>query len=732
MWGIRPAARANRENRMKVTDMAEKKQFEAEEREHLAFVENYIKEKLSETGTDLSSLRDYIYEQRRRTWEDFARASEHPEQNLQELTQMAMTEQRDVGRYERLEKMQETLVRLADNPYFARLDIEEDGDTDRIYVGRRSLIDEESSDILVCDWRSDIASVFYDSGLGKTSYNCPAGRVECNLKLKRQFVIRDGALQYMFDSDIAVEDDVLMHELGKDSDLKMKTVVSTIQCEQNEIIRNTSSDVCLVQGVAGSGKTSIALHRLAYLLYRYRDSLTAGNIIIFSPNRVFDTYIADVLPELGEDRVTQTSFHDLFSPFFEKTSFGDFVSQAEDLFAERISPEEIVAKGGKALTDLLSERTRGLADEQISISDVMFYDEPVCGAEELKKIYFELYAKFAHDVRKEKILAGIGERLDTEFRNRRRSQYAFELTQDGIIDYSDEALEEAMGQRWAEDRQKVLDSVCEMLDVSAEKIYLRCLEDLYPEYAAGVAEGIESGKLKYCDMFACAFVKALLGQIKIDVHIKHAVIDEAQDYPYVLYKTLSVIYPKCRFTVLGDLAQGAVRHYGSIGELSEVFAPRSVCFRELNKSYRSTVEINEFASRFCDNNSDYTFFERHGDPVTEIDRSDIGKILDENEKYRSKAVICRTLAECKSVYDELRAQGRKLTLIGKEDVLYPERTAVVPSYLAKGLEFDLVVIADPLDSWKSDAEKKALFVSASRALHKLYVLRPEKGKKRKK
>lgn len=732
MRGIRPAARANRENRMKVTDMAEKKQFEAEEREHLAFVENYIKEKLSETGTDLSSLRDYIYEQRRRTWEDFARASEHPEQNLQELTQMAMTEQRDVGRYERLEKMQETLVRLADNPYFARLDIEEDGETDRIYVGRRSLIDEESSDILVCDWRSDIASVFYDSGLGKTSYDCPAGRVECNLKLKRQFVIRDGALQYMFDSDIAVEDDVLMHELGKDSDLKMKTVVSTIQCEQNEIIRNTSSDVCLVQGVAGSGKTSIALHRLAYLLYRYRDSLAAGNIIIFSPNRVFDAYIADVLPELGEDRVTQTSFHDLFSPFFEKTSFGDFVSQAEDLFAERISPEEIVAKGGKALTDLLSERTRGLADEQISISDVMFYDEPVCGAEELKKIYFELYAKFSHDVRKEKILAGIGERLDTEFRNRRRSQYAFELTQDGIIDYSDEALEEAMGQRWAEDRQKVLDSVCEMLDVSAEKIYLRCLEDLYPEYAAGVAEGIESGKLKYCDMFACAFVKALLGQIKIDVHIKHAVIDEAQDYPYVLYKTLSVVYPKCRFTVLGDLAQGAVRHYGSIGELSEVFAPRSVCFRELNKSYRSTVEINEFASRFCDNNSDYTFFERHGDPVTEIDRSDIGKTLDENEKYRSKAVICRTLAECRSVYDELCAQGRKLTLIGKEDVLYPERTAVVPSYLAKGLEFDLVIIADPLDSWKSDAEKKALFVSASRALHKLYVLRPEKGKKRKK
>ena len=153
-----------------IGQMSEERIFENEEREHLAFIEKYIKERLSETGTDLSSLRDYIYEQRRRTWEDFARASEHPEQNMQELTQMALTEQRDVGRYERLEKTQGTLVRLADNPYFARLDIEEDGDTDKVYIGRRSLIDEESSDILICDWRSDIASLFYDTGLGKKFY----------------------------------------------------------------------------------------------------------------------------------------------------------------------------------------------------------------------------------------------------------------------------------------------------------------------------------------------------------------------------------------------------------------------------------------------------------------------------------------------------------------------------------------------------------------------------------
>lgn len=712
--------------------MSEERIFENEEREHLAFIEKYIKERLSETGTDLSSLRDYIYEQRRRTWEDFARASEHPEQNMQELTQMALTEQRDVGRYERLEKTQETLVRLADNPYFARLDIEEDGDTDKVYIGRRSLIDEESSDILICDWRSDIASLFYDTGLGKKFYDCPAGRMECDLKLKRQFVIRDGELQYMFDSDMAVEDDVLMHELGKDSNLKMKTVVNTIQREQNEIIRNTTSEVCLVQGVAGSGKTSIALHRLAYLLYKYRDSLAAGNIIIFSPNRVFDAYIADVLPELGEDRVAQTSFHDLFSPYFENITFGDFVSQAEDLFEERITAEEIVAKGGKTLCEKIVANAGKISDEQINISDVMFYDEVVCSETELKKIYFELYGKFAHDVRKEKILTGLGERLDSDFKNTRRSLYAAELTQEGIIDYSDEALEEALEQRWKEDRQKVLDSVAAMLDVRAEKVYLRCLETLYPEYAKDVADGIENGKLKYCDMFACALVKAILGQIRIDVHIKHAVIDEAQDYPYILYKTLNIIYPKCRFTVLGDLSQGAVRHYASIGDLAEIFEGRSVCFRELKKSYRSTVEINEFASRFCDNDSDYSFFERHGDPVEEIDFEDIGKVLDANPQYTSKAVICRTLAECKAVYSELRKQDRKLTLIGKEDVLYPERTAVVPSYLAKGLEFDLVVIADPVESFKSNAEKRALFVSASRALHKLYVCRGRTARKKRK
>lgn len=712
--------------------VTEKKAFENEEKKRLAFIENYIKKRLSETGADLSYLRDYIYEQRRRTWEDFARASERPEQNMQELTQMALTEQRDVGRYERLEKTQEALLRLADNPYFARLDIEEDGETDSVYIGRRSLIDEESSDILICDWRSDIASLFYDAGLGRTSYVCPAGRVECDLKLKRQFVIREGGLQYMFDSDVAVQDNVLMHELGKDGDLKMKAVVGTIQREQNEIIRNTASEICLVQGVAGSGKTSIALHRLAYLLYKYRDSLAAGNIIIFSPNRVFDAYIADVLPDLGEDRVAQTSFHDLFSPYFDKVVFGDFVSQAEELFAEKITPEEITAKGGKALCEIIAAQAEKLADEQIEISDVMFHDEVVCSADELKKIYFELYAAFAHDIRKEKILTGLGERLDSDFKRTRRGQYSRELTQEGFVDYSDEALEEAMGQRWEEDRQKVLDSVSEMLEIRAERVYLRCIEALYPEYAAGVAAGIEKGRLKYCDMFACALIKAFLGQIRIAVHIKHAVIDEAQDYPYILYKTLSVIYPKCRLTVLGDLSQGAVRHFSSIGDLAEIFEGRSVCFRELKKSYRSTVEINEFASRFCDNDSDYSFFERHGDPVEEINREDIGKILDENAKYTSKAVICRTLADCKSVYDELKKQGRKLTLIGREDVLYPERTAVVPSYLAKGLEFDLVVIADPVETFRSEAEKRALFVSASRALHRLYVCRrPEKGKRRK-
>ena len=709
--------------------MNEEKIPEREEKERLAFIEDYIRDRLAETGADLVSLRDYIYEQRHRTWEDFARASEHPEQNMQELTQMALTEQRDVGRYERLEKTQETLLRLADNPYFARLDIEEDGDTEKIYIGRRSLIDEANSDILVCDWRSDIASLFYDTGLGKKFYDCPAGRVECDLKLKRQFVIRDGELRYMFDSDIAVEDDVLLHELGKESNLKMKTVINTIQSEQNEIIRNTTSDVCLVQGVAGSGKTSIALHRLAYLLYKYRDTLAAGNIIIFSPNRVFDSYIADVLPELGEDRVSQMSFHDLFSPYFENVCFGDFVSQAEELFAEKITPDEIVAKGGKALCEEIVANAEKIADSQIEISDVLFDGDVVCSADELRRIYFELYGGFAHDIRKEKILTGLGERLDSDFRNSRRSRYACELTDEGVVDYSEEALEEAVGQRWAEERKKVLDSVSDMLNIRAEKVYLSCVGKLFPQYAEEIAAGIEKGRLKYCDMFACALVKAVLGQIRINVHIKHAVIDEAQDYPYILYKALSVISPKCKFTVLGDLSQGAVRHYDSISDLAEIFEGRTVCFRELKKSYRSTVEINSFASQFCENDSDYSFFERHGDPVGEITRDDIGKVLDENGEYSSKAVICRTLKECKTVYDALKKQGRKLTLIGKEDILYPERTSVVPSYLAKGLEFDLVIIADPVESFRSEAEKRALFVSASRALHKLFVCRKTRGGK---
>lgn len=692
----------------------------SEEVLRLSEVEDFIHIQLKETTKELSELKKYIYEQRKRTWNDFVRASEHPEQNMQELSQMAQTEQSDVARYQRLEKLKDNLDKLADVPYFARIDVCEEGDTDKIYIGRRALMDEDASEMLVCDWRSDIASLFYDSGLGKTSYTCPMGKVECEVKTKRQFVIRNGEIKYQFDSDVAVEDDILIHELGKDSQNKMKTVVGTIQKEQNEIIRDTKSRVCLVQGVAGSGKTSIALHRLAYLLYKFRDSFAAGDIMIFSPNRVFDSYIADVLPDLGEDRVVQRNFFDLFSPYFDLEKQEDSSKQTEKLFAELIEVEEVVKKGNEKMCSAIMDKTVYYADKRVSFEDVSFYGTLIFSKEELEKIYFQHYSIFTQAVRNKRIIEDVEEKLDKLIPLREKI-YVSEITDGGIIEFTDEELKEEISAKKSEDKKKILDDVRNMIGVNSEEIYLSILSDIYPEYAEKTRADFDNNVLSYSDFFPCVLIKILLGQIEINSSIKHVVIDEAQDYPYVLYKAVSILFPNAKFTILGDLAQGLIPHLQSIASLEPIFENMEVSCRTLTKSYRSTVEINEYASRFAKGNSDYSFFERHGEAVEYTTAEHIPEILEKHKDYTSKAIVCKTLGECEKLYGILTAQGIELTLIGKEDILYPDRTIIVPSYLTKGLEFDVVVVATPEEEWKTSSERHALYVSLSRALHKLYV-----------
>ena len=688
---------------------------------YLEKVKSYIASRLGSYEDDMISLREYIREERQRMWEDFVRVSDRPD--TFELVQLSQTESRDTQRLERMEKENASLKILAKSPYFARLDFKEDGyDEETIYIGRRSLSDESTAQMLVCDWRSDIAGMFYDSPLGKTSYTSVEGEIPCELLLRRQYKIADGELIYMFDSDIAVEDDILQQELGKTSDAKMKTIISTIQAEQNAVIRNLESSLLLVSGVAGSGKTSIALHRLAYLLYKQRKTLTSSNIIIFSPNNVFNSYIADVLPDLGEDKVLQTSFYEFLSEYFKDKSVLPLSDQTERIFSKKTDTNEIKLKGSAEFAAKLEKYFISTAVSDIEIKPLMLDSEEIRTKAELEYLYFDLYKSFLPAVRMNKIKEGILEYCENDIKQNHRPRYEHEISQNGSIEMNDDELNLECETRWQGDLDVLANEIEKMFTPNLEKAYLTVLRKFSEEYYEKAKERFESGVLYFEDMLPLAYLKVLCGKIREQRRIKHVVVDEAQDYPPILYLLTAKVFKDAKHTVLGDPDQAFISHIKSIKDISELYSFPKTVYIEFNKTYRSTVEINTFLQSILKNAADTKFFERHGEEVSfESHENLISTVSDITQKYPSTAVICKTQQDAENAFNELTSAGVKVRLIGSEDIVFPGDTVVLPSYLTKGLEFDAVVIFD--QERKTEDDNKVYYVCASRALHKLVVIR---------
>ncbi|MBW6480225.1 MAG: helicase, partial [Bacteroidales bacterium] len=313
---------------------------EKEERQYLEKIKKKLKYALEQIDRSVDNFAREIKEQKKYLWENKA-GMDHVEKVSvrQSVTQSALTGDAALEKKKRVQK-------LMQSPWFGRFDFKE---TDRnnslpVYIGVYAYYDEEQKENIIYDWRAPVSTMFYDFELGKASYNAPGGTVEGDITLKRQFRIREGRMEYMLESSLNIHDDILQLELGKASDEKMKHIVATIQRDQNAIIRNESSNVLIIQGVAGSGKTSIALHRIAFLLYRFRETLSSKDILIISPNRVFADYISNILPELGEEKIPETGMEDLasdllenkykFQPFFEHVSH--IIEKEDDNLKERI------------------------------------------------------------------------------------------------------------------------------------------------------------------------------------------------------------------------------------------------------------------------------------------------------------------------------------------------------------------------------------------------------------
>ena len=698
-----------------------------DEQKYLEHVLNVIRMRLGSYGTDIARLREQIRQERMRTWDDYMHAS--PDlSNMQGLVQIMDTEARDVQRYERFEAQNESLLMLESSPYFARIDFTEDGQTTSAYIGRRSLMDEHNSDILVCDWRSDVAAMFYDSELGKTFYNSPAGKIDCVLELRRQYKISEGKLLYMFNTDVAVDDPVLSDELGKTTDIKLKTIISTIQKEQNVAVRDASSDLLVVQGGAGSGKTSIAMHRLAYLLYKYRDKLRSNDIVIFSPNNIFNAYIADILPDLGEDKVLQTSFYEYLSKCFPDMRATDGAVQCEAVLCGETDMSDILYKGSDEFRALLDKSCAEAADNTQNIKDVTFFGHIVRSADDVSYLYHKEYSSYAPQVRVDKIRSGVRAMLeeDPEYKSSRMDEYRRRLTEDGVISLDDYELEDGIKELWSDDVADACAQVDAMFGFDAVGIYLNALKSVSGALYERTAAELNEGKLPYEDLIALSYIKMRLGQLPVQTRIKHVLIDEAQDYPPLVYALVSELFKNARFTVVGDPSQSFIKHYDSLRQLQEYFNVRKKSFVELTKTYRSTVQINKYISdRFALQSSTMSY-ERSGEPVREISSGDIINCLRELCSQRaSVAVICKTMRECLQLQAKLRDGGLDLDILHPDGMLKPSSAVIVPSYLAKGLEFDVIVIADGSDGeWGSASERRSLYVSMSRALHRLIVCLP--------
>lgn len=704
------------------------------EKKYLNKVLKRITQLTKEYEEESAVLGKYIKEERSRMWEDFKRAELSAEQ-MTDLTQITMTEEADVNRLYDFRRRIENMQKMVSSPYFARLDFREEGfnEKETIYIGYLSLLD--GSDVLICDWRADISSMYYDSPLGKTFYISQDGKFNVDLLLRRQFKISNSKMEYMFDSDIAIEDNILKEELGKTADLKLKTIITTIQKEQNAIIRNISSDLLLVQGVAGSGKTSIALHRLAYLLYKYRNSVKSENIIIFSPNEVFSSYISEVLPNLGEKKVLETDFHTFLSPFLYEKKFEDIVEQSERTVKYPKDLESVKLKGSEDFVHFLKKHFENSIPQR-NFKDISVAGQTVMTASELKYEFTELYSIYSPEIRISKITSKLSDNVENDGNIKKTIITAFEkdFRNKAISlanEYSEAELEQEKKQFWMEEIGKLERKVKELLSINAYDLYLDALHEYNSFEYSKTVSNYKNGKLCFEDMLCIAYIKLLSGQIPVQNKLNYVVVDEAQDYPPILFVILSLLCKNAKFTILGDINQSMTQHLTAISDIRKYFKGTIKTEKtfDLKKSYRSTIEINRFLNNFKNSTEDTEFLDRHGlEPKTEVSKDIISDIVKEIQSLKengfiSNAVICKDSTHTNELYTQLKQFIPSIIKVDKDTQVKEGQTVVIPIYLTKGLEFDGVIIPD-IEMFRRHPDEKGLqYVACSRALHRLTVFK---------
>jgi DNA helicase-2/ATP-dependent DNA helicase PcrA len=653
------------------------------------------------------------------------------------LARIASVETRQQGLMERAS----LLEKMRSSPYFARIDFRRSG-SDRVikvYLGIASLIDPVTKEHLVFDWRAPISSMYYDYGLGPASYKAVRDEIKGEIILKRQYKIDKGTLLRVFDTDLAITDELLQEVLSSAPGDKMRTIVNTIQREQNTIIRDDVHKVLVVQGAAGSGKTSVALHRVAYLLYKYRGHLKADDIVIFSPNRIFSDYISDVLPELGEAQVGMATFRDLARVLSNFDHIQTYSSHIDALLTIN-SPTTLLRRKGSQFksTDeflhLIKSKIRHFEENCPFNEDVMNGEKVVVSKQEFRDMYYSFYSYLPPFSRVKKILSRVNWLL-RPLEKARAKELEEEMNKDPNhamdlpIDIREMAASKARNE-FDEIRNQVQN--CTFL--SSLEVYRELMRDLSKKGLGDVGkdtlEALEMGFLPYEDAAPYSLLKCLLEGTPTRENVKHVIVDEGQDYSRIQYELLRMLYPNARFTILGDLNQ-TVNPYLNLGDyqvLSEIFGHDDTFIVTLTKSYRSTLPILEFTNAILETQVAKSAVHREGPlPFIHIlqDKESWLKALERelSDSKSSIGIVCKNARQAMLVFEDLKRLNLSTHLVTREDQRFSRGLIVLPIYLAKGLEFERVVIpwAGPED-YSSREERRLLYTACTRALHRLDIL----------
>ncbi len=614
------------------------------------------------------------------------------------------------------------LLTMQNTPYFARMDFKlKDSEPMKIYIGINSLISEETLDFYVFDWRSPIASMYYDFEMGEAKYMAPRGEVEGEITLKRQFKIWKGEILSAYDSSIAIEDDVLSEALGKSADSKMRDIVCTIQREQNAIIRDKESKYLIAFGPAGSGKTSVAMQRAAFFLYAYRDSITSGNLMIFSPNNVFGDYISEVLPRLGEENIKSITFNNFAETLFEgEYKFlpaEDFLDFSVKGYGIRKRAAEI--KTSAHLADALKEKIEKLSGTSPDFPDMVYGGRCLMKGSEMDRLFKKDFAYLSIQARMNKLYSRISIFAKEEYKRIRQ-----ERLDSFMEEYKEYDREEALVKlKWTlrEEYHSFLSFAENVLSAKPERIYLDVLKEIDFEVYEYTKEWLSEKKVLSEDAAPLAYILSATREIKNEV--KYLIVDEAQDYTRLHFEAMKNCFKKASITFLGDTNQSVCPLSPLVkgDNIASVFAGAKVGY--LTKSYRSTAQISEFTGKIL-NLQNVDYMKREGEKVSittlhsreDYLKSLVNQSLSWKKENMTSAIIFPTMEECLELYDKY-GKDMGLKLVTKNDKKLTIGSVIIPVYMAKGLEFDAVAI--PYESYKGDNLKHLFYTASTRALHKL-------------